>query len=133
MHNLGRWKAIERRAAGVGIGAYIFGIEQIAHIEVRELGGQGDGIKSVARRAENGADLGWTLLEALHPILAVIKNHAAISVIDAVVDVVAELAAAEGLANNLGDGRGGGGHQETPRLRQDCHSGRENRRQCPEA
>jgi hypothetical protein len=30
MHNFGRWKPIEMGAAGGGIGAYVFGVEQVA-------------------------------------------------------------------------------------------------------
>ena len=36
--------------------------------------------------------------------------------IDAVIEVVAKLAATDGLADDLGDGSGGGGDQESPRL-----------------
>ena len=95
MHNLGRRETIERRAAGGGIGADVFGVEQIAHIQIRELRGQGDGIEGIARRAEDGADLSGTFLETSHAVLAVVKDLAAVGVIDAVVDVVTEFAFAE--------------------------------------
>ncbi len=58
-------------------------------------------------------------LKLLHGVLGVIKDHAAIGVIDAVVEIVTKLAAADGLADDLGDGGGGGGDQETPRLSKD--------------
>ena len=119
MHDLGRREAVEGRAAGGGIGADVFGVDQIAHLQVRELLGQADGIEGVARGAEDGADLSGTFLETFQVVLAVVKDHAAIGVIDAVIDVVAKLAVADGLADDLGDGGGGGGHQETPWLSED--------------
>ena len=48
-----------------------------------------------------------------------VEDDAREGVIDAVVDVVAELAVADGLADDLGHQRGGGGHQEPARLGQD--------------
>src|SRR5262245_36573030 len=97
------------RAAGGGIGAYVLGIEQFAYLHVRELLCHADGIEGVACRAEDRANLGGTLLEAFHGVLAVIKNHAAVRVVDAIIDVVAKLAAPDSLAYDLGDGCSGGG------------------------
>src|ERR1035437_1074995 len=125
MHDLGRWKAVEVSAAGVGVGADVFRVNQIAHLHVRKLRGEGDGIERVARGAEDGADLSGPLFEASHTVLAVVKDHAAIGVIDTVIDVVAKLAAAERLADDLGDGGGSRCNQETPRLSEDFNRLRE--------
>src|SRR5437868_2240832 len=78
-----------------------------------------DGIERVAGGAEDGADLSGAFLETSQAVLAVVKDHAAIGVIDAVIEIVTELAATDGLADDLGDGSGSGGDQETPRLSQD--------------
>ena len=45
-----------------------------------------------------------------------VKNHPAIGVIDAIIEVVAELAAADGLADDLSNSGGGGCDQKAPRL-----------------
>jgi len=78
MHDRGRWEAVKRRAAGGGIGADVFGVEQIAHMQIRKLRGKSDGIEGVARGAEDGADLSGTFLETSHAVLAVVKDLAAI-------------------------------------------------------
>src|SRR5215469_2209524 len=119
MHHLGRRKAVEIRAAGRGISAYVFGVEQIAHFQVRELLSHADGIEGVARGAEDRANLGGTLLEAFKWVLAMVKDHAAKRLIYAIINVVAKLAAANGLAYDLGDSVSGGGDQETARLSED--------------
>ncbi len=58
-------------------------------------------------------------LKLFSSVLRVVKDRTAIGVVDAVVDVVAKLAAANGLADDLSDGGGGGGHQEPAWLGQD--------------
>src|SRR4029077_16356548 len=55
---------------------------------------------------------------ALERILAVVENHSAERMVDAVVQVVAELPAAHGLADDLSNGRRGGSHEETAGLRE---------------
>src|SRR5271157_3862578 len=40
MHDFGRREAVEERAAGGGIGSYVFGVDQFAHLHVRELLGR---------------------------------------------------------------------------------------------
>ena len=82
----GRREAVEVRAAGGGIGAYVFGVDQFANLHVRELLGQADGIERVARGAEDGADLSGTFLETFQRVLGVVKDDAAVGVIDAVVE-----------------------------------------------
>jgi hypothetical protein len=119
MHDRCRRKAVEGRAAGGGIGTYVFGVDEIANLQDRELLGQADGIERVARGAEDGADLSRTILETSKAVLGVVKDHAAIGVIDAVVEIVTKSALANGFAYDLGDGGGGGGDQETPRLSKD--------------
>src|ERR1039458_6333208 len=119
MHDLGRWKAVEVSAAGVGVSTDVFRVHKIAHLHVRKLGGEGDGIKCVARGAEDGAYLCGPLFETSHTVLAVVKDHAAIGVVDAVIDIVTKLATAERLADDLGDGGGSRCNQETPRLSED--------------
>ena len=54
-----------------------------------------------------------------------VEDHAAIGVIDTVIDVVAKLPAANCLPDNLGYGGGSGGDQEPSRLRQDFYRFRE--------
>jgi len=125
MHDLGRREAVEERAAGGGIGSYVFGVDQFAHLHVRKLLGQADGIEGVARGAKDGANLNGTFLETSQAVLGVVKDHAAIGVIDAVIEIVAKLAAADGLADDLGDGGGSGGDQETSRLSEDFDRFRE--------
>jgi hypothetical protein len=119
MHDLGRREAVEGRAAGDGIGAYVFGVDQLAHLHVRELLGKADSIESIACWAEDRADLSGTFLETFQVVLGVVKDDAAIGVIDAVIEIVTKLAAADGLADDLGDGCGRGGDQEPPRLSKD--------------
>ena len=53
MDDFGGWEAIEGRAAGGGIGAYVFGVEQVAHFDVGKLLGQADGVEGVAGGAED--------------------------------------------------------------------------------
>ena len=60
MHDLGRREAVEGRAAGAGIGAYVFGVDQFADLHVRKLLGQTDGVEGVARGTEDRTDLAGT-------------------------------------------------------------------------
>ena len=53
MHDPGRREAVEVRAAGGGIGAYVLGVDQIANLQIRKLFGQADGIEGIACRAED--------------------------------------------------------------------------------
>ena len=46
MHDFSRREAIEEGTAGGGIGAYVFGVDQVADLHVRELLGQADGIQA---------------------------------------------------------------------------------------
>src|SRR5579862_3480764 len=101
MHNFGGWKSVEGRAAGVGVSADIFGVDQISHLHVGELGGQSDGVERVAGGAKDGANLRGALLEASDAVLAVVKDYTAIGVIDAIIDVIAELSAPKSFANDL--------------------------------
>src|SRR5664280_2262166 len=112
MHDRRRRKAVEGRTAGGGIGTYVFGVDKFAHLQVRELLGQVDGIERVARGAEDGADLSGTILETPKAVLGVVKDHPAIGVIDAVVEIVTKSALADGFAYDLGDGGCGGGDQK---------------------
>ena len=93
-------------------------VDEISQVHVWQLLGQADRVEGVARWTENGTELRRTVLEALHRILAVVENHAAEGVVDAVVHVVAELPAADGLADDLGNGSGGGRHEEPSGLRE---------------
>jgi hypothetical protein len=52
-------------------------------------------------------------------VLGVVKDDSAVGVIDAVIEIVTTLAAADGLADDLGDGCRSGGDQEPPRLGKD--------------
>src|SRR5580692_6282092 len=110
MHNFGGWKSVEEGAAGGGISADVFRVEQITHFEIGKLFRQANGIQSVAGGAENRTYLRWALLKAFEMVLGVIENHAAIGVVDTVVQVVTELAVAHRLADDLGYGRRCGSH-----------------------
>ena len=116
MYDLGRREAVEERAAGGAVGTHVLGVDQVAQIHVGELLGQADGVEGVAGGAKDGAELRGAFPEAFQVVLAVVEDHAAVCVIDAVIEIVAELAATDGLADDLGDGGGGGGDQEPPRL-----------------
>ena len=107
MHDLGRREAVEECAAGGAVGAHVLGVDQFAQIHVGQLLGQADSVEGIARRAEDRTELRGAFLEAFQMILAVVEDHAAVGVIDAVIEVVAELAATDGFADDLGDGGGG--------------------------
>src|SRR4029453_5489144 len=116
MNDLGRRKSVEERAAGSAIGAHVFGVDEFAEMHVGQLLGQADSVEGVAGGAKDGAELRGAFFEAFQVVLAVVEDHAAVGVIDAVIKVVAELAATDGLADDLSDSGGGGGDQESPRL-----------------
>ena len=118
MHDLRRREAVEERAAGGGVGADVLGVDQFAQVHIGQLLGQADGVEGVARGAEDGTELCGAFPEAFQAVLAVVEDHAAVGVIDAVVEVIAELAATDRLADDLRDGGGGGGDEEPPRLRE---------------
>jgi hypothetical protein len=107
VHNPGRREAVEGRATGSAISAHVLGVDQLADLQIRELLGQADGIEGVASGAKDGTDLRGTLLEASNKVDGVVENHAAISVIDTVVEIVAKPAAADSLTDDLGDGGDG--------------------------
>src|SRR5215471_9822791 len=65
-----------------------------------------DGVEGVTGGAKDGAELRGAFPEAFQVVLAVVKDHAAVGVVDAVIEVVAELAATDGLADDLGHGGG---------------------------
>ena len=88
MHDLGRRKAVEARTAGGRIGAYVFGVEQFAQFQIRKLLSHTDGIEGVTSGAEDRANLSIALLETFQGILGVVKDHAAIGMINAVIDVI---------------------------------------------
>src|SRR5262249_7015006 len=121
----GRREAVEMRAARGRVGADVLAVDVVAGVQVQQLFGEADGVERVAGRAEHRAKLQRPFLEALEVILAVVEDHAAEGVVDAVVQVVAELAAAHGLADDLGDRGGGGGDEEPPRLGEDLKGRRE--------
>ena len=106
MHDLGRWEAVEARAAGGAVGTHVLGVDQFAQLHVGQLLGQADGIEGVAGGAKDGAELRGAFSEAFQVVLAVVEDHAAVCVIDAIIDVVAELTATDGLADDLGHGGG---------------------------
>ena len=101
MHDLGRREAVEGRAADGAIGAHVFGVDEVADLQVRELLGEADGIEGVAGRAEDRADLRGAFLETFHGLLGMIEEQAAIGMIDAVVEIVTKLSATHGLADDL--------------------------------
>jgi len=61
----------------------------------RKLFRPADGIERVAGGAEDGAELSGTVLETIQVVLGVIKDLAAIGLIDAIVEIVTKLAAAD--------------------------------------
>ena len=105
MDDLGRGKAVEERAAGRGVRADVRRVDEVAELQVRQLLRQADRVERVTGRAEDGAELRRPFLETLQRVLAVVEDHAAERLVDAVVDVVTEFALADGLADDLGDGR----------------------------
>src|SRR5262245_25129622 len=85
MYHGGRREAVEMRAARGRVGADVLAIDVVARVHVRQLLGEANGVERVAGRAEYRAKLPRPLPEALEVILAVIEDHAAESVVDAVV------------------------------------------------
>src|SRR5262249_57667694 len=75
-----------------------------------------DGVKGMARGAKDGEGLCWAFHKAFQVVLAVVEDHTAIGLIDAVIEIVAEFAATDGLADDLCNGSGRGGDQKPPRL-----------------
>ena len=118
MHHLGRREAVEPGRRGVAVGADVLAVDVVAQVEFGQFLGQRDRVQRVAGRAEDRADLRRPLLERLEVVLAVVEDDAGEGVVDAVVEVVAAFAVAAGLADHLGDGRAGGGHEEPARLGQ---------------
>src|SRR5262245_40507524 len=116
MHNFSWRETVEERAAGGGVGTHVLRVDQFADFKVGQLLGQTDGVKGIARGTEDRANLSGAFLEAFQRVLAMVEDHAAVGVIDAVIEVVAELAAPDSFADYLGDGGGGRGDQEPPRL-----------------
>ena len=119
MHNAGRWKAVEVRAACRRVSPDVLSVHEFTELHVGKLLCQADCVERVTGRTKDGANLRGTLLEALHGILAVVENHSAERLIDAVVDVVTELALSESLADDLCDGGRRRGHQEASGLSED--------------
>src|SRR5262245_66102117 len=111
-----RREAVEERAAGGGISAHVVCIDELAQFHVGQLLGQTDGVEGVARRTEDGADLGRPLPETLQMVLAVVEDHATVGMIDTVIEIVAELATTDSLADDLCDRGGGRGDQKPPGL-----------------
>src|SRR6516225_9993829 len=116
MHDLSRRESVEIRAAGGGIGAYVFGVDQSADLQVRQFLGHANGIERVARGAKDGANLRESLFETFQRVLAVVKDDAAKRLIDTVIKVIGKLAAADGLAYDLCHCCSGGSDQEPSRL-----------------
>ena len=107
MHDLSRREAVEVRAAGGAVGAHVLGVNQFAPIQVGKLLDQADGVEGVASRAKDGAELRRVFPEAFQVVLAMVEDHAAVGVIDAVIEIIAELATTDSLADDLCDGGGG--------------------------
>ena len=89
MHHLRRREAVEVGCRGVAVRADVFRIDQVFVFQFRQLLRLRNRVQAVARLPEHGADFGFAFLERLDRILAVIENHAAVSVIHTVVNVVA--------------------------------------------
>ena len=116
MDDLGRREAVEVRAARGAVGAHVLGVNQFASIHVGKLFDQTDGVERVASGAKDGAELRGVFPKAFQVVLAVVEDHAAVGLIDAVIEIVAELAATDGLADDLCNGSGRRGDQKPPRL-----------------
>src|SRR5215470_1522226 len=116
MYHLRRREAVKECAASGGVGAHVLGVDQFTQFHIGKLFSQTDGVEGVTGGTEHRTDLSWAVFETLEMILAMVKNHSAIGVVDTVVEVVTAFAAANRLADDLGDGGGGGGNQEPPRF-----------------
>ena len=117
MHDGRRRETVEIGRGGVAVGADLFAIKQFARFEVcRKIFRHRNHVQRVARRTEYGADLFRAFLECLQMILAMVKNHAGKSVVNAVVNVVAQFSIAHGLADDFGNSRRRSRAQEPARF-----------------
>src|SRR5262245_39322902 len=116
MDDLSWREAVEEGAAGGRIRAHVLCIDEFAQFHVGQLLGQADSVESVACGTEDRADLRGTFPETFEMVLAMVEDHAAVGVIDTVIEVVAKLATADGLADDLGDSGHSGSDQKPPRL-----------------
>lgn len=105
------------RTAGCGISTDVVSIKKFPKFQVGELFSETDGVKSVAGRPKNSAELRRAFLKTFHVIHAVVENDTRVGVIDTVIYVVAELAAANRLADDFGDCGAGGRDKKAPWLR----------------
>src|SRR5262249_44325067 len=96
------------------ISAPVVFVAALAHFHAEQLLGQADSAEGVARRTEDRADLGRPLPETFQMVLAMVEDHAAIGMIDTVIEIVAELATTDSLADDLCDRGGGRGDQKPP-------------------
>ena len=116
MNHLGGGEAVEPGGGGVAVGANGFAINQVVQLQIGQILGQRDGVQGVAGLAEDGADFGRAALEGFEVVLAMIEDDAREGVVNPVVNVIAGLAVAAGLADDLGDGGGGGSDHEAARF-----------------
>src|SRR4051794_41145552 len=76
--DLGRWEAIEPGAAGLGVGADVGGVDEVAEVEVGgKFFGQGDGVQGIAGGAEDGTELGGSFgafFEGADGVFAVVED-----------------------------------------------------------
>ena len=113
MHDLSWWEPIEIGATRDRIGTDVLRVDQLAQLHVGQMLCEANRVNGIARRAKDRAKLGRPLLETLEVILAVIEDHPVKGLVNAVIEIIAELAAADGFADDLGHG-GGGGCDEEP-------------------
>src|SRR5580704_869122 len=89
MHDGRGRETVEISRGSVAVGADVFAVEQIAEFKVfGEIFRHGNHVQGVARGSEDGADLCGPFLESLEMIMAVVKDDAGKSVINAVVDII---------------------------------------------
>jgi len=102
----------------MAVGANVFGINEIAKVEIRQLLCLRDSVECIAGRAEDGGDMLCPLPERLQVILAVVEQYPRKGVINAVIQVIAALPVALGFADDFRHKRRCRSHHEPARFRQ---------------